>query len=446
MSRSGPRRNARRNQGQGLQGHGPIDATKVVERAALALVTEPNDEIAVEENLEELEALAQSAGVEVVAALTQQRSRRDTATYFGSGKLDEFKELCHDKDVAVAIFGHDLTPAQGRNVEEALGIRVVDRSQLIMDLFASRARSYEARLQVELAQLQYSLPRLRRMWTHLDRYKGGVGMRGPGETQLESDRREIGRKIADRRRKLERRERHQDLTRGGRTGRFSVGLIGYTCAGKSTLFNRLTGSDVLEESRPFSTLDTRTKLWRAGRGCEVLLSDTIGFIRDLPHHLIASFQATLAEAVESDLLLHVVDASRPDAPALKAAVEEVLGQIGADERPRLVVANKVDAVVDRALLAAIADDLVPISAKSGEGLDDLAAAVVAARRAGFREMRLGLPPGRGDLLALLQAEAEVLEIESRNGRVEVRARVGPGLAGRLSSWTLPPAQPSAGTQ
>lgn len=313
----------------------PIDPSRARvehERAVIACVSLADDPIELEDALDELRALAEASGASVVAELHQKRKQPDRATCLGSGRVDELGELAKAHSAQLVIFGSDLTPAQGVNLERRLGLRVVDRSQLIMDLFAVRARTHQARLQVELAQLEYSLPRLKRMWTHLDRYKGGIGMRGPGETQLELDRREIEKKISDRRRRIAGIERAQALRREGRAERFTVGLIGYTNAGKSTLFNTLTKSSEVAENRPFTTLDTKTSTWKPTPGCTVLLSDTVGFVRDLPHHLIASFHATLQEALEADLLLHVVDGARPDSHLLVSAVEEVLEQVGASEQ------------------------------------------------------------------------------------------------------------------
>ncbi len=415
-----------------------------IETAVLVHVSTPQEDRRGEEALKELQTLAESAGVTVVDAIHQRRRTPHPGTYVGKGRLEELVSLCQECDAQVVIFGHDLSPAQGRNLEKELELRVVDRSQLIMDLFALRARTSQARLQVELAQLQYSLPRLRRLWTHLDRYKGGgVGMRGPGETQLESDRREIGRKIVDRRRKLEALERQHELHRASRGDRFTVGLVGYTNAGKSTLFNRLTAADVAAENRPFSTLDTRTKAWKVERGCEVLLSDTVGFVHQLPHHLIASFHATLAEALEADLLLHVVDGSHSECLPRIQSVESVLAQIGADQRPRLLLVNKVDAMEDRAMLGQLSPDAIPISARDGDGVDELRSALLNHYRQRFQELHLAVPVVQGAVLAAVAANGQVLEKVSVNGAIHFQVRLPPRLAGQFRDYVDPGPMPVA---
>jgi len=413
----------------------PVSLRKV-ESAVLAHVALHDDEVPAEEALEELAGLAKSAGASVVARLLQNRRQVDRATCLGRGRVDELKALCDEKGAALVIFGEDLSPAQGVNLEKILGRRVVDRSQLIMDLFAARARTHQARLQVELAQLEYSLPRLRRLWTHLDRYKGGIGMRGPGETQLELDRREIEKKINDRRRRIRGIELQHETQRAGRESRFTVGLVGYTNAGKSTLFNRLTGGDAVAANRPFTTLDTKTSPWKVGRGCSVLLSDTIGFVRNLPHHLIASFHATLQEALTADLLLHVVDGARPDALQLVAAVDSVLAQTRANGRPRRLVVNKVDGVAERADLARFGIHAHHVSARTGEGIAQLAELVATSARAGHVELRLRLPHREAALLAALEASAQVLERAVGDEATLLRALVPPALAGRVRDFVV----------
>ncbi len=261
--------------------------------------------------LEELEGLAETAGVRVVGRLTQRREAPDATTYLGKGKVDELKMLAAAKDADLVVFDNDLSPGQTRNLEEAIGLKVLDRTELILDIFASRAQTAQARLAVELAQLEYSMPRLKRMWTHLSRQKKGVGLRGPGETQLEEDRRLVENKIKDLRRQLHAIERRKQREVAARRDLMTVSLIGYTNAGKSTLMNVLTGADVFVQDALFATLDTRTRRWQLPGWGPVLLSDTVGFIRDLPHHLIESFKATLEEARQAHLLLHVADAANP---------------------------------------------------------------------------------------------------------------------------------------
>ena len=402
-----------------------------VERAVLAQLVLEGDSVHADDAVAELGALTRAAGAAVVDQILQRRRRPDRATCLGEGRVADLKALVGAHAASLVVFGTDLTPAQGVNLEERLGVRVVDRSQLIMDLFAARARTRQAHLQVELAQLQYSLPRLRRLWTHLDRYKGGIGMRGPGETQLELDRREIEKKIADRRRKIRAIEARHERRRVERNGVFTVGLIGYTNAGKSTLFNRVTASRAVSADRPFTTLDTKTSAWRVDQGCRVLLSDTIGFIRELPHHLIASFHATLEETRHADLLLHVVDGARADAVNLIRTVDDVLAEIGASERPRLLVVNKVDEVTDHALLGRFGADAVFVSARTGHGLDELARRVASAMRADHSEMWLSVPFREGATLARLRVEAQILESRYQDSCCILHVRVPQSIAGRL---------------
>ncbi len=408
------------------------------ERAMLAHVVLADDPIPALDALDELRALTEAAGAPVVGEMHQRRRVPDGATCLGAGRVEELKRLAEERSATLVVFGSDLSPAQGVNLEKRLGVRVVDRSQLIMDLFAARARTHQARLQVELAQLEYSLPRLKRLWTHLDRYKGGIGMRGPGETQLELDRREIEKKISDRRRKIREIEAHHELRRLRRGERYSVGLIGYTNAGKSTLFNRLTESAVVAENRPFTTLDTKTSAWSVDDGCTVLLSDTIGFIRDLPHHLIASFHATLQETLHADLLLHIVDGTRPDALHLIDAVEAVLAQVGAKERPRMLVVNKVDHVADRALLGRFGVDAALVSARTGAGLPELARRIGMGARAGHVEAWLRVPMSEGRWLARLRSEAEVLETSYEDSCCILRVRASKAVTGRLRRFSIDP--------
>jgi GTP-binding protein HflX len=353
--------------------------------------------------------------------------------------VEDLKSLAAEREASLIVFGNDLSPAQGGNLEKRLGVRVIDRTQLIMDLFAVRARTNEARLQVELAQLQYSLPRLERLWTHLDRYRGFIGMRGPGETQLELDRREIERKITDRRKRLERVERLHDVRRENRQGRFTVGLVGYTNAGKSTLFNRLTGSSAATENRPFTTLDTKTSSWRIDDGCTVLLSDTIGFVRDLPHQLIASFRATLSEAIKADLILHVVDGSREDSDSLVSSVSEVLDGIGAIDGRRLMVVNKTDQVGDRLLLSRFGPHAHLVSARTGEGLLDLARAVAVVARADYVEASLSIPHAFSGDAFQIRSRSEVIDSRYTEDSCRLRVRAPRDLLDRYSRWIQPPA-------
>ena len=328
--------------------------------------------------LEELAGLAESAGAKVVGQLTQRRETPDVATYLGKGKVEELRILAEANDANLVLFDNDLAPAQTRNLEKAINCKVLDRTELILDIFASRAQTHQARLSVELAQLQYSLPRLKQMWNHLSRIKAGIGMRGPGEKQLEVDRRLVEKRIHDLQTELQVIERRKQREVAARSDRMTVSLVGYTNAGKSTLLNALTGSDVLAQDKLFATLDTRTRRWQLPGWGPVLLSDTVGFIRDLPHHLIDSFKATLEETRQAHLLLHVADASNPAATEQIAAVYEVIGELGIRAKDTLLVLNKADALADRGALEVLLNrypSAIPISARSRQGIDQLAGAV-----------------------------------------------------------------------
>jgi GTPase len=388
--------------------------------------------------LAELAGLAEAADVAVAARVVQRLVRPVAATYVGSGKVEELKEIVARTGADLAIADVDLSPAQARNLTLALGVRVVDRSELIMDIFARRARTSQAQLQVELAQLQYALPRLRGQWSHLDRYRGGgVGTRGPGEKQIETDRRLVQRRIQDLQDKLALLEQRTRLQMAGRAGLRSVALAGYTNTGKSTLFNALTGADVPAANRLFATLDTRTRRWSLDASGDVLLSDTVGFVRDLPHHLVASFHATLEEVVEADLVLHVVDATDPDSADRIDAVNAVLRQIGAADVPSLMVLNKVDHVRDGMQLQALLNrerGAVPVSARTGQGLDVLAARVRERLDGGARRFRLVVPMADGRLMAQLRDLAQVLESRSTDDAVDFRVATHPRQVSRLRAW------------
>lgn len=384
--------------------------------------------------LEELEGLAKTAGARVVGYLTQRRHAPDAATYMGKGKVEELQRMADSLDADVIIFDNDLSPGQTRNLEKALAVKVLDRTELILDIFASRAQTYEARLAVELAQLEYSLPRLKRMWTHLSRQKKGIGLRGPGEKQLETDRRLVERRIADLRGEVDAIHRRREREVAARRDAMTVSLVGYTNAGKSTLLNVLTGADVLAEDALFATLDTRTKRWHLPGWGPVLLSDTVGFIRDLPHHLIASFKATLEEARQADLLLHVADASNPAVLTQISQAYRVLEQIGIEAKDTLLVVNKVDAVADRAVVECLLNrypNAVPLSAKTGHGLKDLAVAVGDALSRSFLDLDVEIPAADGRLLAYLAAHGEVLSKQYCDSRVVVHCRIPQQYVGQI---------------
>jgi GTP-binding protein HflX len=399
--------------------------TVVSEAAVLVGVVLPSHKFP-GEPLEELEGLAQSAGARVVGQLTQRRETPDKTTYLGKGKVEELHALVESQDADVIIFDNDLSPAQTRNLEQATGVKVLDRTELILDIFASRAQTHEARLAVELAQLQYSLPRLKRMWTHLSRLKMGIGMRGPGEKQLEVDRRLVEKKIHDLRTEMATIERRKERQVAARHDRMTVSLVGYTNAGKSTLLNALTGAEVLAAHKLFATLDTRTKRWQLPGWGPVLLSDTVGFIRDLPHHLIASFKATLEEARQADLLLHVADASSPAVYQQITAVYGVLEELGIEEKDTLLVLNKIDAIEDAAQRDGLLEkypNAIPISARRGTGLAQLAGRTSEALSRGFLDVDIETEAGNGRLLAFLAAHAEVLSQQYHESRVTIHCRI-----------------------
>ncbi len=386
------------------------------------------------EPLDELEGLAETAGTQVVGRMVQRREAPDAATYLGSGKVDELRGMVEMTDADVVIFDNDLNPAQTRNLEKMLGVKVVDRTELILDIFAARAQTHEARLAVELAQLEYSMPRLKRMWTHLSRQKMGVGTRGPGEKQLEVDRRLVQKRITDLRTQLDAIHRRREREVAARRNSMTVSLVGYTNAGKSTLLNTLTGSDVLAKDALFATLDTRTRRWYLPGWGPVLLSDTVGFVRDLPHHLIASFKATLEEARQANLLLHVADASCPEAGDQISAAYRVLEEIGIEAKDTLLVLNKIDAIPDRSHVDVLLNRYphgIPISARNGEGMEALAVAVSDALSRSFVDVDIETGVENGRLMAYLAAQGEILSRTFSDSRVVIHCRLPQGLLGRL---------------
>jgi GTP-binding protein HflX len=343
--------------------------------------------------LTELRLLAETAGAQVRGEVLQRRGPVRASTFLSKGKIDEVRTLSGEEQATLLLLDDDLSPAQSRNLGEQLNMKVVDRSGLILDIFSRRARTREARLQVELAQLEYLLPRLTRMWEHLSRLGGGIGTRGPGETQLEVDRRRVRERIAKLKRELDHVVQERRVQRRGRRDCFKASLVGYTNAGKSTLFNALTRASVYVEDQLFATLDPTTRVFSVNRDTRALLTDTVGFIRKLPPHLVASFRATLEEVAEADLLLHVVDATEPDIDAHIQAVETVLESIGAMGIPRLSVFNKIDGVSDEVSalgLRARYPGAVFVSALTREGLPELKEATMRHLRDGSR--RDGAPP------------------------------------------------------
>ncbi len=389
--------------------------------------------------LDELQGLAETAGALVAGGLTQRREKPDNAAYLGKGKVEELQRLVEFHAADVVIFDNDLSPAQTRNLEQALKVKVLDRTELILDIFATHAQTYESRLAVELAQLEYSLPRLKRMWTHLSRLKMGVGMRGPGEKQLEVDRRLVEKRIHDLKSDLSRIEKRKELQVKSRRGMMTVSLVGYTNAGKSTLMNALTDAEVLAQDKLFATLDTRTRKWQLPNWGPVLLSDTVGFIRDLPHRLIASFKATLEETRQADLLLHVADASSPSVQDQISAVFDVLQELGIEEKDTLLVLNKVDDLESERTLNAILrryPNAVPISAKEQIGFDKLATMVSDALSRSFRDVQIEMPINNGRLLAYLSAKGEVLSTHYSEDRISVHCRIPQKYLGRINELNV----------
>jgi GTP-binding protein HflX len=423
--------------------------------------------------LDELRSLADTAGAVVVDQLLQKKAKPDAGTFIGKGKVEELAELVKRHKAEVVVFENDLSPSQIANVEEEVNCKVIDRSELILDIFAQRARSFEAKLQVELAQLEYTYPRLRAMWSHLERIVGGapagIGTRGPGEQQLEIDRRIVQRKKSELRREIAQVQSRKTREVAARNRDFfTVGLVGYTNAGKSTLFNTVTGGGAYADDKLFATLSTRTNKWRLGGGDDVMLSDTVGFVRNLPHHLVASFKATLEEAIHSDLLLVVLDASHPRAHAQLRTVMEVLDDITPDAREaadgreayepprRLLVLNKLDAVdhpADLLVLQKEHPDAVAISAKTGRGLEVLVERVRDTMRGGMRELIVTLATHDGKAINFLENRSAVLDRQyetdgAGNSVVEMTVRIGKRQLDQLramgTSARFPDAQGAAG--
>lgn len=390
-----------------------------------------------DDHLRELAELADTAGAIVVGEMTQQIERPHPGTYLGSGKLQELAARAQELEASLVIFDDELSPSQGKNIEDAIGKRVMDRAELILDIFATRARSAEAKMQVELAQLEYMLPRLTRMWSHLEKFRGGIGVRGPGETQLETDRRLINHRIKILRERLLDVQRGRAIQRQSRQSEFKASIVGYTNAGKSSILRQLSGQDVVVADRLFATLDPLTRDVDVGDRSHVLLTDTVGFIRKLPHHLVASFRATLEETRDADLLLHVVDASAPTWEEQRVVVDQVLDELEVNDRPKLIVFNKIDLLSQEELLA-LQDrigSLVPssifVSTRSDGGLEPLRRALVSALRTRRPVTQIRMSPANGKLLAEIHRDGEVLEQRMEGELLFVEARVDETLAGRL---------------
>ena len=384
------------------------------------------------ESLDELAELANTAGAEIVGDGLQKLARPHAATFIGKGKAAEFAEQCRNGFVDTVLFDDELSPAQTRNLERIFDCKVLDRTALILDIFAQRAQTREGKMQIEMAQLQHILPRLTRFWTHLSRQKGGIGMRGDGETQLEVDRRRILERISRLRRELEEVKKHRSTQRRGRQRSQwpLVSIVGYTNAGKSTLLNALTGSDVLTEDKLFATLDPTTRRVRLPTNQNALLSDTVGFIRKLPHQLVDSFKATLEEVVVADLLVHVVDSSNSGAAEQIEAVNEVLKEIDAGDKPMLMVFNKTDLLpAQNGNLHWLRgfDHAVAVSAKKKEGLNELMSELGIMLRPIRSYLQLAIPQGAGQAIARLRAVGQIDEEYYEGDLVHLKARIPPHL-------------------
>ncbi len=405
----------------------------------------PHREDETEASLDELAQLVDTAGAEVVATVLQRRDAPDSALFVGKGKAAELLEVCLSVDADTVVFDSELTPAQQYNLERLLGRTAIDRTAVILDIFAQNAHTLEGKAQVELALLRYRLPRLRRGTSAgLSQQVGRIGTRGPGETKLEVDRRRIARRITRLEGELRELQRTRQLQRKSRRrgGLASVSIVGYTNAGKSTLLNRLTDAGVLVENRLFATLDPTTRRLSLPGGETVLVTDTVGFVRRLPHPLVEAFKSTLEVVGESDLLLHVVDGSSPDPDGQLAAVHDVLAEIGAGEVPQLLVVNKADIDPDRAEALAAAHGGVAVSARTGAGVDALLVAVSDRLRSLARITELVVPYERGDVLAAVHREGEVLSTAHEEGGVRIRARLDDASTGRLAAYVVAPT-PSA---
>ena len=406
------------------------------ERAVLvaALLSRSNGS----DELAELTALAESAGAVVVDRFQQQIRKINPSTYIGKGKALQLARRVKQHQADVIIFDNDLSPAQIRELEKLAEAKVLDRSELILDIFATRAKTKQAKLQVELAQLEYTYPRLTRMWSHLDTVAGaggagaagavgGIGTRGPGEQQLEIDRRLVSKRISELKRELAGIDKRRLREIDGRRGLFKISLVGYTNAGKSTLLNTLTDAGAFVEDRLFATLDTRTRKWSPAKGVEVLLSDTVGFVRKLPHQLVASFKATLEETVNADLLLHVIDVSNEDALGQMESVNAVLDEIDCGRKSTLLVLNKVDAITNLSqleMIETVYPDAVAISAKSGLGLDELSRKVTECYRGSEVVLRVSSHQSNGKVQSFLRAHGHILNEQYGDSSVIIDVKMG----------------------
>jgi GTPase len=418
--------------------------TERVFLVGLELKSRNGSGVDLQESLEELEELATTAGGEVVGQGVQRLEAPVAGTFIGSGKADEFAAHCHADDIDTVIFDDELSPAQTRNLEKIFECKILDRTALILDIFAHRARTREGKLQVELAQLQHLLPRLTRFWGHLSRHKGGIGMRGEGETQLETDRRRVQDRIARISEELEVVRRQRTTQRAGRQRHYwpLASIVGYTNAGKSTLLNKLTGASSFVEDKLFATLDPMTRRLRLPTNQNVLLTDTVGFIRKLPHRLVESFKATLEEVVEADLLLHVVDCSHPQADSQIQAVNSVLDEIGAANKQTMMVFNKIDRLEDSSILFRFLERFphgVGISAITGEGISNLLQQLGGELKPPRDLVELRVPYQDSATIAKLHALGQVVEQDYEDGgsgMARFKARIPPYLRAELAAYVV----------
>ncbi|MFZ4620944.1 MAG: GTPase HflX [Bacteroidota bacterium] len=379
-----------------------------------------------EEYLEELILLADTAGADVLHTILQVKDRFDSAYYIGKGKVEQLAQMCKDDDISLVIFDDDLSPAQVRNLEESIERKILDRSGLILDIFASRAKTNEAKTQVELAQLNYLLPRLTRMWTHLSKQYGGIGTKGPGETQIETDRRMIREKISSLKEKLIKIATQRSTQRKGRKEYYNISLVGYTNVGKSTLLNTLSDSKVFVENRLFATLDPTTRLVALDHATSAMVTDTVGFIRKLPHHLVASFKSTLEEVVEADILLHVIDLSHPQMEEQIEVVKNTIADLGAANKTVVYVFNKVDSVEDRTIIKSLQAKYEPsvfISAHRGINILGLKDLLISMIHSSFTEMTFTITNSDYKTISLLHDLTEITEQKYDENDIIITAKV-----------------------